>query len=66
MNRTKLRSILNWEICQLFHGETNFDGIRFVQVGVLKWQLTDTADRHIGPLGHIILIPSQPVFDLTP
>jgi hypothetical protein len=24
------------------------------------------ADRHVAPLGHIILIPSQPVFALTP
>jgi hypothetical protein len=25
-----------------------------------------SADRHIAPLGHIILIQSQPVFDLSP
>ena len=25
-----------------------------------------SAGRHIAPLGHIILIPSQPVFALTP
>ena len=25
-----------------------------------------SADRHVAPLGHIILIPSQPVFALTP
>ena len=24
------------------------------------------ADRHVAPLGHIILIPSQPVFALSP
>ena len=24
-----------------------------------------SADRHVAPLGHIILIPSQPVFALT-
>jgi hypothetical protein len=23
-------------------------------------------DRHVAPLGHIILIPSKPVFDLSP
>jgi hypothetical protein len=25
-----------------------------------------SADRHVAPLGHIILIPSQPVFALSP
>ena len=25
-----------------------------------------TADRHVAPAGHIILIPSQPVFALSP
>ena len=25
-----------------------------------------SADRHVAPFGHIILIPSQPVFALTP
>jgi hypothetical protein len=25
-----------------------------------------SADKHVDPLGHIILTPSQPVFTLTP
>jgi hypothetical protein len=25
-----------------------------------------SADKHVAPLGHIILIPSQPVFALSP
>ena len=25
-----------------------------------------SADRHVAPLGHIILIPTQPVFALSP
>jgi len=25
-----------------------------------------SVDRHVAPLGHIILIPSQPVFALSP
>jgi hypothetical protein len=25
-----------------------------------------SADRHVAPLGHIILIPSQPIFPLSP
>jgi hypothetical protein len=28
--------------------------------------LQHSADRHVAPLGHIILIPSQPVFALSP
>ena len=35
----------------------------FYSASSLKQQ---SADRHVAPLGHIILIPSQPVFALTP
>ena len=35
----------------------------FYNTSSLKQQ---SADRHIAPLGHIILIQSQPVFDLSP
>jgi len=28
--------------------------------------LKQSAGRHVSPLGHIILIPSQPVFALSP
>jgi len=35
----------------------------FNRASSLKQQ---SADRHDAPLGHIILIPSQPVFALTP
>jgi len=35
----------------------------FYSASSLKQQCTD---RHVVPLGHIILIPSQPVFALTP
>jgi hypothetical protein len=35
----------------------------FYSASSLKQQF---ADRHIAPLGHIILIPSQPVFALSP
>jgi hypothetical protein len=34
----------------------------FYSASSLKQQ---SADRHVAPLGHIILIPSQPVFALT-
>jgi hypothetical protein len=35
----------------------------FYSASSLKRQ---SAGRHVAPLGHIILIPSQPVFALTP
>jgi hypothetical protein len=35
----------------------------FYSASSLKQQ---SAGRHVAPLGHIILIPSQPVFALTP
>ena len=61
-------------IFQLFHGENKFfqlndDDVLFVldqhaeldfySASSLKQQ---SADKHVAPLGHIILIPSQPVF----
>jgi len=51
----------------------NADNVRFVldqhaeldfySATSLKQQ---SVDRHVAPLGHIILIPSQPVFALSP
>ena len=35
----------------------------FYSASSLKQQ---SADSHVAPLGHIILIPSQPVFALSP
>jgi hypothetical protein len=35
----------------------------FYSASSLKQQ---SAGRHVAPLGHIILIPSQPVFALSP
>ena len=35
----------------------------FYSASSLKQQ---SVDRHVAPLGHIILIPSQPVFTLSP
>jgi hypothetical protein len=64
---------------QLYHGENKLilklddDEVRFVPdqhadmdfycASSLKQQSTD---RYVAPLGHIILIPSQPVFALSP
>ena len=40
------------------------DELGFILLAHLNnWQ---SAGRHVAPLGHIILIPSQPVFDLSP
>jgi len=63
----------NSAIFQLCHGKNKliFNEVRFVldehaqlnlyNASSLKQQ---SADRHVAPLGHIILIPSQPVFVL--
>jgi hypothetical protein len=37
--------------------------LEFYSASSLKQQ---SEGRHVAPLGHIILIPSQPVFALTP
>jgi hypothetical protein len=54
-------------------GQTKDDEVRFVlgqhayldfySASSLKQQ---SADRHVAPLGYIILVPSQPVFALSP
>ena len=69
----------NSAIFQLYHGEKNInfhrydDEVRFVldrhaeldfySGSSLKQQ---SVVRHVAPLGHIILIPSHPVFALSP
>ena len=70
--------LLNSAILQLYHGErTSWFSMRwwwgllctrvfcwiFIVLGSLKQQ---SVDKHVAPLGHIILIPSQPVFALSP
>ena len=51
---------LNYEVrfVQDQHAELDF-----YSASSLKQQ---SADRHVAPLGYIILIPSQPVFALSP
>ena len=57
---------------QLYHGENDDDEVRFVldQHAELDFysssSLKQSTGRHAVPLGHIILIPSQPVFVLSP
>jgi hypothetical protein len=67
----------NSSIFHLYHEQVNFQwndyAVHFVldqhaesdfhNASSLKQQSTD---RHVTPLGHIILIPSQPVFTLSP
>jgi hypothetical protein len=57
-------------IVQLYHGENKIIfnemmmmRLDFYSPSPLKQQ---SADRHVAPLGHNILIPSQPVFALSP
>ena len=49
--------MMRWSFVQDQHAELDFD-----IASSLKQQ---SVDRHVAPLGHIILIPSQPVFALT-
>jgi hypothetical protein len=42
---------------------TKYQQLDFYSASSLKQQ---SVDRHVAPLGHIILIPSQPVFVLSP
>jgi len=65
----------NSEILQLYHGENKLmlnemvmryalfstNTLGFYTAGSLKQQF---ADKYVAPLGHIIIIPSQPVFSL--
>jgi hypothetical protein len=62
----------NSAICQLYHGENKLifnivldqhAELDFYSALALKQQ---SSDRHVATLGHIILIPSQPVFTLAP
>ena len=47
-------------VCFVLDQHTELD---FYSASSLKQQ---SVDRYVAPLGHIILIPSQPVFALTP
>jgi len=60
MGRT---SYIQWnddDVCFVLDQHAEFD---FYSASSLKQQ---SADRHVAPLGHIILIPSQAAFALTP
>jgi hypothetical protein len=56
----KLSYALDYLKCFVLDQHAELD---FNSASSLKRQ---SADRHVAPLGHIILIPSQPVFALPP
>jgi hypothetical protein len=62
MARTSWFSIKWWwcPLCTVLdqHAELDFYSASWLK----QW----SSDRHVAPLGHIILIPSQPVFALSP
>jgi hypothetical protein len=51
----------NSAIFQLYYGEN-----KYIFNKMMMRSEQQSADRHVAPLGHIILIPSQPVFALYP
>ena len=54
----------NWLQChECYKQLAQYTYLDFYSASSLKQQF---ADRHVAPLGHIILIPSQPIFDLSP
>jgi hypothetical protein len=56
----KNKLIYNDEVCFVLDQHAELD---FYSASSLKQQ---SADKHVAPLWHIILIPSQPVFALSP
>ena len=63
---TQQFSAISWR--EQVNDEIRFDldqhaELDFYSASSLKQQ---SADRHVAPLGHIILIPSQPVFAISP
>ena len=70
---------VNWAIIQLYHGENKLlfnelmmksasyshNTLSWIFIVIAHWNNSPRIDRHVAPLGHIILIPSQPVFALS-
>ena len=68
----------NSTIFQLYHGENKIIFNEMImssalyKINMLSWifivlaHWNKSAERHVAPLGHIILIPNQPAFALTP
>ena len=71
MPNQKFFSYVSWQ--EQVNFQWDDDEVRFVldQHAELDFYIASSlkqqsADRHVAPLGHIILIPSQPVFALSP
>jgi hypothetical protein len=60
MARTSSFSMRWWRVRFVLDQHAELD---FYSTSLLKQQ---SVGRHVAPLGHIILIPSQPVFALSP
>jgi hypothetical protein len=65
---------VNSAIFQLYHGDNKSifnemmmrsNTLRWIFIVLAHWN-NSCEDRHVAPLTHIILIPSQPVFALSP
>jgi hypothetical protein len=56
-------SYFQWDVDEVRFVLDQYAELDFYSASSLKQQ---SAGRHVAPLGHIILIPSQPVFDLSP
>jgi hypothetical protein len=52
-----------WDVDEVRFVLDQYAELDFYSASSLKQQ---SAGRHVAPLGHIILIPSQPVFALSP
>jgi hypothetical protein len=68
---------VKWAFCQPYHDENklHFNDMMMMLIctrptrligNSATWLKQPSVGRHVAPLGHIILIPSQPVFSLTP
>ena len=56
-------SYFQWDVDEVRFVLDQYAELDFYSASSLKQQF---AGRHVAPLGHIILIPSQPVFALSP
>ena len=56
-------SYFQWDVDEVRFVLDQYAELDFYSASSLKQQ---SAGRHVAPLGHIILIPSQPVFALSP
>ena len=58
-----MKNDIQWDVDEVHFVLDQHAELDFYNASSLKQQ---SAGRHVAPLGHIILIPSQPVFALSP